>query len=119
MEDLAVHIAIPSLITGIVFSLLGWAFYQSPPSEINPLMGYRTKMSMKSQEHWNFAQKYSARLMAIGGSIMIGLSLLSYFIPVDTEYKQIGGVVLLVLNAVYVIIATEVALRKQFPKNKV
>ena len=116
MDDFAAHIAIPSLITGIVFALLGWAFYQSPPSEINPLVGYRTKTSMKSQEHWNFAQKHSAKQMARGGSIMIVLSLLSYFIPVDTEYKHIGGLILLVLCAVYLIISTEIALRKRFPK---
>jgi len=118
MEDFAAHIAIPSLITGIVFSLLGWAFYQSPPSEINPLMGYRTKASMKSQERWDFAQKYSAKKMAACGLVMIALSLLSYFIPVDSEYKQTGGIVLLVLCAVYMIAATETALKKQFPKPK-
>lgn len=118
MDDFAAHIAIPSLITGIIFSLLGWAFYQSPPSDINPLVGYRTKMSMKSQEHWDFAQKYSSKQMMTGGSIMIALSLMSYFIPVETEYKQAGGIILLLLNAAYVIIATEIALRKEFPKSK-
>lgn len=118
MEDFAANIALPSLITGIVFSLLGWAFYQSPPSEINPLMGYRTKSSMKSQERWDFAQKYSAKQMANGGGVMIVLSLLSYFIPVDVEYKQIGGMALLVLSAVYMIAKTEIALKKQFPKSK-
>ena len=118
MEDFAANIALPSLITGIIFSLLGWAFYQSPPSEINPLVGYRTKSSMKSQECWDFAQKYSAKQMVYIGLIMIALSLLSYFIPVDIDSKQIGGVVLLVLSAIYMIAMTEMALKKQFPEPK-
>lgn len=117
MEDLSAHIAIPSLITGIVFALLGWAFRQSPPQDINPLVGYRTKRSMKSQAHWDFAQRYSAQKMAVGGSCMIILSLLSYFIPVKSEYKQIGGLVLLVLCAAYMIVTTEIALKKKFPNS--
>ena len=115
MEEFTAHIAIPSLITGIVFSLLGWAFYQNPPAEINGWVGYRTKSCMKSQERWNFAQKYSAKQMSLCGTLMVVLSLLSYFIPVDTEYKQIGGLVLLVLSALYMIVLTEIALKKKFP----
>lgn len=117
MDDFTAHIAIPSLITGIIFSLLGWALYQSPPSEINPWMGYRTKLSMKSQKHWDFAQLYSSKRMGIGGLCLIALSLLSYFIPVDTEYKQTGGLILLILCTIYMIVSTEIALKKEFPKS--
>jgi len=118
MDDFASHIAIPSLITGIIFSLLGWAFYQSPSSEINNLVGYRTRRSMKSQEHWDFAQRLSGKLTGIAGCCMVALSLLSYLIPVDTEYKQIGGLVLVALSAIYTIAGTEIALIKRFPKTK-
>ena len=117
-DQLAEHMAIPSLITGIIFLLLGWAFYQNPPSKINPLVGYRTKLSMKSQQHWDFSQRYSARQMMKGGGLMLVLSLLSYFIPVETGIKQTGGIILLVLCAIYVILTTETALRKRFPKSK-
>ena len=118
MDDFGSHIAIPSFITGIVFALLGGAFYQSPPSEINPLVGYRTRLSMKSQKHWDFAQKYSAKQMERAGYVMVILSVLSYFLPVDTEYKQTGGLILLVVCSIYMIVSTELALRKQFPKSK-
>ena len=116
MDDFGANIAIPSFITGIVFSLLGWALYLNPPSKINPLMGYRTSMSMKSQENWDFAQHYSSKKMSLAGNIMVVLSLLSYFIPVETEYKQTGGIVLLVLSSIYIIASTEMALREKFPK---
>lgn len=38
----------------IVFSII---FLKFPPKEINPLYGYRTKRSMQSQEHWDYANK--------------------------------------------------------------
>jgi uncharacterized membrane protein len=117
MDDFTAHIAIPSLITGIIFTLLGSALMTSPPSKINPLVGYRTKRSMRSQETWDFAQRYAAERMAAGGIVMIALSLLSYFIPVDADYKQMGGIVLLVLCCIYMIVGTELALKKKFPKS--
>ena len=117
MDNFSDHIAIPSLITGIIFTLLGWAFHQNPPSEINNFVGYRTRSSMKSQERWDFAQRYSSKQMCTGGSCMIILSLLSYFIPVDTEYKQTGGLILLVVCALYLIVSTEIALKRKFPKS--
>lgn len=114
MEEFFSNIAIPSLYTGVVFAALGSLLYYSPPSEINGLIGYRTKRSMKSQERWDFSQKYSSKIMGFCGLGLIVLSLLSYFIPVDIGVKQIGGVSLLLLSAVYMIVRTEMALSKKF-----
>lgn len=80
-------------------------------------MGYRTKTSMKSQQHWDFAQRYSSKQMGISGVCMVVLSLLSYFIPFDIAYKQTGGLILVVLSAVYMIVRTEIALKRKFPKS--
>lgn len=111
------NIAIPSLYSGIAFAFVGSMLHFSPPSEINGVIGYRTKASMKSQERWDFAQKYSATFMGICGVIMVALSLLSYFIPIDAELKNIGGLGLLLTSAVSMIAATEIALRKRFKNN--
>lgn len=114
MHEFFDHIAIPSLYTGFVFAALGSLLYYSPPAEINGLIGYRTKRSMKSQDRWDFSQKYSAKQMGFSGLVMIVLSLLSYFLPVENEWKQIGGVSLLVVSALLMIVRTEIALSKRF-----
>ncbi|MGV3461658.1 MAG: SdpI family protein [Flavobacterium sp.] len=114
IEEIFSHMMIPSLISGVSFAFIGAFMYAAPPGEINGLVGYRTSSSMKSQERWDFAQKYSAKLMQYIGGIMVILSGLSYFIPVDTDTKQIAGIVLLVASAIVLITLTEMAIRKRF-----
>ncbi|WP_435577458.1 SdpI family protein [Gilvibacter sp.] len=43
--------------------LVSWLFMKYPPKKINSLYGYRTNKSMKSQEAWDFANRYSSGLM--------------------------------------------------------
>jgi len=117
MEDIFSQMMIPSLIPGVIFTFIGAILYETPPGEINGLVGYRTRSSMKSQERWDFAQKYSSKLMQYIGSIMAVLSALAYFIPVDTDAKQVAGIILLLASAVVLIASTEIALKKRF-KNK-
>ena len=49
-----------SIITGPVFITTGYVILKFPPKK-NSFYGYRTANSMKSQERWGFAQKYSAK----------------------------------------------------------
>ena len=114
MEEIFSHMMIPSLISGISFTFIGAFMYAAPPGEINGLVGYRTSSSMKSQERWDFAQKYSAKLMQYIGGFMFIISALAYFIPVDTDSKQIAGIIVLVASAVVLITLTELAIRKRF-----
>jgi uncharacterized membrane protein len=118
MEDFFTQLMIPSLISGIIFTVIGYVMYTFPPKEINGLYGYRTSSSIKSQERWDFSQRYSSLQMIKGGAAMIVLSLLAGFIPVTDALKQIAGLVVLVLCAIYLIASTEMALKKQFPKPK-
>lgn len=52
------------VITRFVFIVAGLIMLKFPPNKINFLYSYRTNSSMKSQEIWQFAQKYSAREMS-------------------------------------------------------
>ncbi|MFM8450510.1 MAG: SdpI family protein [Haliscomenobacter sp.] len=61
-----------SLLTGGVFLVAGLIQLRFPPRSINHIYGYRTARSMKSEENWHFAQRYSARLM-IGMGLILGL----------------------------------------------
>ncbi|MFP9115064.1 SdpI family protein [Flavobacterium sp. RHBU_3] len=108
------NIALPGFLSGIAFAFVGSFMHYSPPSEINGVVGYRTKRSMKSQAHWDFAQRYSGKIMGFGGLVMAVLSALTYFVPVDVEVKQTAGLIALLVLSVSMIVATEVALKRKF-----
>jgi len=88
--------------------------YYYPPKEINSLYGYRTGSSMKSQERWDFAQRFCAILAMKISVVMIIVSLLFYLVPADTDIKQISGVFLLILGTVYLFYSTETAIKQRF-----
>lgn len=56
---------------GFLFSGIGAWMWKKPPRKINPLAGYRSRRSMKSQAAWDFAQAYSGRLMCLTGLVML------------------------------------------------
>lgn len=114
MNEFFNEITTTGLLTGSTFAVIGYFMYSYPPAEINGLMGYRTKRSMKSQERWDFAQKYSSLRMAWGGVALIAFSLVTYFIPVDQGTKEIIGVAAMLILALYMIAATEIQLKKRF-----
>ncbi|WP_214072264.1 SdpI family protein [Mucilaginibacter sp. dw_454] len=60
----------PQLL-GIIFFLIGLIMYKFPPKKINKWYGYRTDSSMKNQQTWDEANRYSALLMAKTGLIVI------------------------------------------------
>lgn len=117
MQEIIDTMIFPSLYVGFVFTAIGAIIYSAQPTEINGFIGYRTGSSMKSQERWDFAQKYSSKVMMICGVTMIVLSALGHFIPHDVEYKQEIGLGLIVISAIVMIALTEIALKRRF-KNK-
>lgn len=102
-----------------IMVIIGAIFKSNPPGEINLFMGYRTTRSMKSKEAWDFANKYSGKLMFICGLILLILSaLVIFFFRGESEDTQ--GIVLGTLTVIqmFAVIATiipvEKALRKRF-----
>lgn len=114
MEEIFSNMIVPSLITGCVFTFIGSIIDWAQPTEINGFVGYRTGSSMKSQERWDFAQKYSSKLMMICGVVMIVLSAFGYFIPNTVEFKQEIGLGLIIASAVLLITLTEIAINRRF-----
>ena len=54
-------------INALILTMVGVLFWMCPPKKINDFYGYRTTRSRKSQESWDFAQRYSAKLMMVFG----------------------------------------------------
>jgi len=90
--------------------------YYYPPKEINDLYGYRTGASKKSQEQWDFAQRFCAVQAIKIATVMIVLSLLVFFIPIDVAVKQFSGIFMVLISAAYLLYSTEAAIKKQFRK---
>lgn len=50
-----------TLFIPVLMVLCGYLMYKHTPKDINGLVGYRTAMSMKNQETWDFAHNYCGR----------------------------------------------------------
>ena len=52
------------------FTMIGFGryFMKKAPKEINSLFGYRTSMSMKNKDTWEFAHKYSGKVWYVCGT---------------------------------------------------
>lgn len=60
----------PQLL-GAVFLLAGLIQKHFPPKKINSFYGYRTPLSMKNQESWDEANRYSGEYMIKAGLICV------------------------------------------------
>jgi len=104
------------LLVGFIFALVGSLMYQFPPQDINPLVGYRTKNSMKSQERWDFAQKYSSKLMIYLGTGLMFLSVIGLVVNIDEStggFISMGEILLVIIILIY---KTESAIKQKFGK---
>lgn len=101
------------IITGVILSIAGAIMYKFPPKKINYLYGYRTMNSMKSQERWDFSQKFSAKELMKIGLLLLPVSLLGLTNISDGIINAI-----VIISVFLPIIITEIALRKKFTNIK-
>lgn len=104
-----------AFLCGIIFCIIAVIFLKNPPKEINYLYGYRTQSSMKNQEVWDFSQRFSSQKMLESGIGIIILSFLPLFFNIDEVINIIISQLLCLGNCVYMIAATEKAIKKKFP----
>ena len=114
------EIVVPPIIIPLVMIIFGAIFIESAPREINHLYGYRSEMSMKNRDTWEFAHKFSGRLWLIFGLILLPVSVAALYLI----QKRLGfGTALLIVLGVQLIplagsiILTEIALRIKFDEN--
>ena len=114
---LAMDLLIPGVMIGF-----GREFQKNPPTEINPGYGYRTTMSSKNQDTWDFAQKYMGELWYRAGRWLLIPSVLPLLLVLGRDVGTVGmaglavsGVQLVVMLGT--ILVVERALKKNFDKN--
>src|SRR5690606_5945628 len=97
------------LSVGIIFIVCGLIMYLFPPKKINSLYGYRTAASMKSQAKWDFAQKYSAKIMCLVGLVLIASSFYISSRRIRNDQHAMLGSAILIGSAVSLIVIVEKA----------
>lgn len=108
------NILIPSAMIGF-----GRCFMKKPPKNINYWFGYRTTMSMKNRDTWEFAHRYCGKILYLSGwvTLLISVAVMMMLLGQNTETIAKTGVIICLLQCiplVAVIFPTEIALRKKF-----
>jgi len=111
----AASAALVPLMTVIIGALLA----KFPPKKINHLVGYRTPRSRKSQEAWEFAQRYCGRIWVKSGAAMLSATGIVLFFIRSMEEEAFSAAVsvvilLQVLGLLAAIPATEGELKRRF-----
>ena len=108
-----IFIFVSNLIIPIMMLFFGITFKNEGPKKINGFYGYRTSMSMKNKETWDFAHRYCGRLWTKLGFITLFLSIIISLIILSFDDKIQGIVV-----ATIVTIQTTILVASIFPVEK-
>lgn len=116
-----IFMVISDLVVPAIMLLLGKVFLKSAPKEINIAFGYRTNMSMKNRDTWEFAHKYIGKIWYYAGWILIPGSIIPMLFVIGKNENTVGtlGAVLCVIQLAVLIgsiFPTEYALKKTFDK---
>lgn len=111
-----------NLLVPALMILVGRMMWKHCPKEINDMLGYRTKRSMKSQETWKFAHGYCGQLWWKVGWILVIPTVLFQIFLMKSTMNTVGifsVIAMLLQTAVMLltIIPTEHALKKNFDEN--
>lgn len=105
----------------IPLTMIGFGKYFSEraPKEINDGFGYRTSMSMKNKDTWEFAHHYCGKLWLVIGYMILVISFMTMFFVIGKGKNVIGilGGILCGVQLVFLIgsiFPTERALKKNF-----
>ena len=109
-------------ICPLIFLVVGIVFWMYPPKKINEFYGYRTTRSRKSQEAWDFAQRYSAKLMTIFGLAALIVAATAHLflnsLCINSDYLMLYDIcitsLLPIIGVTPPIVLTELELRKRF-----
>lgn len=113
----ASNLLIPALMI-----LFGKIFTEHPPTSINSIYGYRSSMSKKNQETWDFAHAYCGKVWKKVGWIMLPFSIILMFPIMGKSIDIIGtvGAVIEIVECIVLLAAiypVERALKKNFDKD--
>ena len=108
----------------IPFTMIGFGYFflKKAPKNINTLFGYRTTMSMKNKDTWEFAHKYCGKLWYVWGMILLFLTVIPMLWVLGKSEDMIGtigGILcgIQMIPLIGCIFPTEHALKRHFDAN--
>lgn len=110
------------LLFPAIMILFGVMFQKTAPKKINYIFGYRTELSMKNRDTWEFAHKYIGKLWFRFGLLLIPITVIPMLFVIGNSENVVATVGLIVsfVNTVALIgpiFFTEKALNKAFDKD--
>lgn len=116
-----IYMLIMDLLLPITMIGFGRYFMKKAPAEINNVFGYRTSMSMKNKDTWEFAHKYCGKIWYVCGMILLPITVIFMFFVIGESKDCVGTVGGIIMGVQLVpligsIFPTEIALRKNFDK---
>lgn len=112
------------LLVPVITTIIGLVLNRKWPSDINPVIGYRSKRSMSSQAAWDFANKYSGKVMFLTGvtELFLTAMAITYIIGLtglNLESSQVAVGIFLpqIVLLFFPIALTEYRLKKRFDKD--
>ena len=117
-----IFMLIMNLLIPLTMIVFGNIFCYKTPKTINGFYGYRTSMSMKNEDTWEFAHKYCGKLWYKWGRWMMIVTVIAMIALLGKDkdtVSRIGGIIcfMQLIPLIGTIIPTEKALRKKFDKN--
>ena len=108
-----------SLLIPLMMLFIGNRFIKHEPQKINMIYGYRTSMSMKNNDTWEFAHRHCGRIWKWIGIVMLPLSVIPLLFVIGKSEDIVGRIFTIIetLQTIVIIISifpTEIALRKNF-----
>lgn len=103
----------------VLMIIFGQVFFKKPPENINSIYGYRTSMSMKNKETWNFAHQYCGNLWIKTGIAMLPIVVIWQVVTARFSMWSILLSQIEVIVMIATVVLTEIALRRTFDKNGV
>lgn len=118
-----IFMLVMNLLTPLVMIIYGRIFEKKPPKIARSkfAFGYRTVMSMRNEETWEYAHRFFGKLwfrfgIAVG---LISIIVLFFFIGKDKDTVGFAGMIICYVQLVAMllpVIPTELALRRRFDK---
>lgn len=117
-----IFMLVMDLLFPVVMIVMGRYFMKTSPKEINYIFGYRTNMSMKNKDTWNFAHKYIGKLWFYLGLLLIPITVIPMLFVLGGTEDVVGtmGCIICVIALIILIVPifpTERALKMNFDKD--
>lgn len=118
-----IFMLVMNLLTPLVMIIYGRVFEKKPPKIARSkfAFGYRTVMSMRNEETWEYAHRFFGKLwFRFGITVgLISIIVLFFFIGKDKDTVGFAGMIICYVQLVAMllpVIPTELALRRRFDK---